>query len=278
MMSLMLLPLHRLVLCCTLAIAVCFVTRATAVAAQPTTAPAWRVVNLADAVPLTDLTVDGREAGFTDKLSRPQAGQTICFGELNTYEHEDDHEPVTAVPIIATRRADGAWVALPLVGEGLKDAGWNYVGAGPAPREIWGGLDTVAGERRDKFVLAHSVDGGAAFALSVFNKPCRLASFFDFAMSRDGRGRATLSLDTDVGECKAGLYHYETIDGGKTWSVEPRHEADAMIRADEVPDSEQPDAPLEGAKRTSAERRRDGLNAAPVVHAGLRLALWRGNK
>src|SRR5437763_94350 len=83
-------------------------------------------------------------------------------------------------------------------------------GAGPGPREIWGGLDTVAGSSRPRFALAHSADGGETFELVVFRKPCRLATFFDFAMDREGHGRATLSLDSDCGKYKAGLYHYET--------------------------------------------------------------------
>jgi len=104
----------------------------------------------------------------------------------------------------------------------------------------------------------------ATFELTVFTKPCKLATFFDFAMDRDGHGRASVSLDADCGEHKAGLYHYETTDDGKTWSREPRYEPDAMIRADDVPDDEQPDAPPDGARRTSFE-----TSKAPHVHAGL---------
>jgi hypothetical protein len=208
-----------------------------------------RVVKLADAASLKDLTTDDRQASLTDKLAPPQATQTIYFGELDTYANDDDEEPSSAVPIIAVRDGE-AWRALPLGGPGFVDAGWKYVGAGPGPREIWGGIDTVAGGSRPRFALVHSTDGGETFELIAFRKPCRLATFFDFAMDRDGHGRATLSLDSDCGKYKAGLYHYETSDDGKTWSAEPRYEADAMIRADDVPEDEQPNAPSEGAKQT----------------------------
>src|SRR4051812_41942248 len=134
-----------------LALAVASLTACTA--EHPTTAPAAaaasssvpassHVVKLADAVALKELTTDDREANLTDKLARPQAAETIYFGELDTFTEDDDQKPDTAVPIIATRR-DGDWSAVPLGGDGLRNAGWRYVAAGPRPREIWGALDTV---------------------------------------------------------------------------------------------------------------------------------------
>jgi hypothetical protein len=239
----------------------CAAERSTPPASSPATSGGGpRVIKVSDGIALSDLLTDEREANLTDKLSPPQAADNIYFGELDTYTNPDDDKPAAAVPIIATKMA-GAWSALPLGGEGLKNAGWRYVGSGPGPREIWAALDTAAGATRPEFVLAHSTDGGATFSLSVFHKPCKLAEFFDFAMSRDGRGRASVSLDTDCGEHKAGIYHFETTDDGKTWNAEPRYEPDAMVRADSVSDDEQPDERAgQGASRTSFHRQR-----APMI-------------
>jgi hypothetical protein len=210
----------------------------------PTTAPSPTQVKLTDVVALTGLTSENRTANLTDKLTRPQAAQTMYFGEIDEYADnaDEDDPPIAALPIIALRN-DKDWLAVPLAGEGLADAGWKYVGSGPAPREIWGALDTVAGDSQANFVLAHSTDGGASFQLTTFHKPCKLAEFFDFAMDRDGHGRASVSLDTDCGKYKAGIYHYQTTDDGKTWNLTPKYEPDAMIRADPVPDDEQPEQP-----------------------------------
>ena len=216
-------------------------------AAGPSTEPAGRVVNLSDAIPLNKLTVDDLEANFTDKLTPPATTVALYFGELDDYGNDPDNdEPIEALPIIAVRNG-GSWLAVPLAGEGMRDAGWHYVAAGPAAREIWGAIDTVAGDSRSSFVLAHSTDGGATFEMTVFHKPTRHAEFFDFAMSADGRGRATVSLDADSGSHKAGLYHYQTNDDGKTWS-DPVYEPDVMKRADPVPDDEQPDQTNPGTK------------------------------
>jgi hypothetical protein len=216
-------------------------------AAGLTTEPAASVVKLSDAIPLSRLTVDDLEVNLTDKLSPPAATGTVYFGELDDFGSDPDNdEPIAALPIIAVRNG-GNWMAVPLAGEGMRDAGWHYVGAGPGAKEIWGAIDTVAGDSRGSFVLAHSTDGGATFEMTVFRKPSRKAEFFDFAMSADGHGRATVSLDTDSGPHKAGLYHYQTSDDGKTWSA-PVYEPDAMKRADPVPDEEQPDQTPPGTK------------------------------
>jgi hypothetical protein len=221
----------------------CFCTGA----AGPSTEPAKRFVKLSDAIPLNKLTVDNLEANFTDKLTPPATTQAIYFGELDDYGNDPDNdEPIAALPIIAVRSGDG-WLAVPLTGEAMRDAGWHYVAAGPGAKEIWGAIDTVAGDSRSSFVLAHSTDGGETFEMTVFRKPTRRAEFFDFAMSADGHGRATVSLDADAGSHKAGLYHYQTNDDGKTWSA-PVYEPDAMKRAVPVPDEEQPDEPSQGTQ------------------------------
>ena len=229
--------------------------------APPTTLPAE--VRLADAGALSDLVPGDLQANLTGKLSPPQAAdRTVYFGEVDEYDGPDEDAKLTSsLPILAVK--DGAdWKGVPLVGPGLADAGWKYVGAGPKPREAWGVLDTTVGDGGPTFVVAHSVDGGQTFALSSFRKPCPQATVYDFAMDRTGRGRVTLSLDETVGRHKPGLYSYETADGGRTWAAKPQYEPDAMVRAETVPDDEQPDTSVGNGKpsRTGLPgRRRPGL-------------------
>ena len=224
-------------------------------ATPPTTAPAPStqpaVVRLADAKPLAELTPgDKQVANLTDKLSPPQSvDRAVYFGEVDEYDSTDeDAKLLSSLPVVAVKDGED-WKAVPLVGRGLADAGWRYVGAGPRPGEIWGVLDTSAGDSGPDFVLAHSTDGGQTFALATTRKVCPQASVSDFAMDRSGRGRVTLSLDETVGRHKPGLYVYETADGGATWSPKPRFEPDAMVRAESVPDDEQPDSSVDGGKK-----------------------------
>lgn len=222
-----------------------------------TTAFTGPVVSMSRAVPLEKLEVDDWEPNLLNKLESPLAARTTYFGELDAYSDDadpDTDKPDDAVPIIAVRDSDGSFKALALVGGPLRESGWQFVGAGPHPGEIWGALDVVTDAQHGRFVLAHSTDGGKTFQLASFPKPCKLANFFDFAMARDGHGRATLSLDTDCGAVKAGLYHYRTDDDGKTWSTQPAYEPDAMVRADPVPDDEQPDAASETSPKRSIWR------------------------
>jgi hypothetical protein len=215
---------------------------------SPTTAPVSVIVKLADAQPLGNIEDDNVQVNLTDKLSPPQANDTLYFGEIDDYSPEDDQNPIAAIPIIALHPGQD-WKAVSLTGPSLVDAGWKYVGAGPSKKEIWGVLDTSAGDSRSHFVVAHSVDGGSTFSLRIFQKPCKLATVSDFVMTREGRGHVSVSLDTECGKIKPGSYSFDTIDDGKTWSDVPRFEPDAMIRADEVPDDEQPE-PKAGASKT----------------------------
>ena len=227
---------------------------AAAPATRPTTAPG--TVRLTDAKPLAELTPTGLEAEMTDVLSPPQVAEhAVYFGTVNAYAGTDDDADLTsALPIVATKDGD-RWRAVPLVGKGLANAGWRYVGAGPRRGEVWAVLDTVVGDDAPTFTIAHSTNGGRTFALTAYDKPCPQASVYDFALARDGHGRVTLSLDTSVGHHHPGLYHYDTADGGRTWATAPRFEPDAMTRADSVPDDDQPDVPDRPDGKKTALRR-----------------------
>jgi hypothetical protein len=231
-----------------------------------TTTPAGDV-RLSDAKSLDDLDSDEDvQMTLTDKLSWPQTTQPVYFGEADQFDSDDSTTPVSTVPLIAIH--DGKdWKGVPLIGPGLTDAGWKYVGAGPATGEVWGVLDTAAGDSQADFVVAHSIDGAMSFTLTVFSKPCRHAEVFDFLMGRNGHGRITLSLDADCGLFRAGLYHYDTVDDGKTWSKSPRYEADAMVRSDTVPDDQQP-APAEKPIRVLYRTRSNQAGSELIRRAG----------
>ena len=225
-----------------LSLAMLVLLAAAAPATRPTTTGP-STVRLADAKPLAELTPAGLQAEMTDVLSPPRvADHAVYFGTVNAYAGDgDDAELTSALPVIALKEGD-RWRAVPLVGRGLANAGWRYVGAGPRRGEVWAVLDTVVGDDAPTFTIAHSTNGGRTFALTAYDKPCPQASVYDFALARDGHGRVTLSLDTSVGHHRPGLYHYDTADGGRTWATAPRFEPDAMVRADSVPDDDQPEA------------------------------------
>ncbi len=236
----------------------------------PTTAPTpvAGVVRVADAKPLADLCPGDLQANLTDKLSPPQvAGRAVYFGEVDEYDGDgDDAKLLSTLPVVAVK--DGAdWKAVPLAAAGLADTGWKYVGAGPAGGEVWGVLDTAAGDGGPAVVLAHSTDAGATFTLGRLPKPCPQATVFDFAMTGDGHGRVTLALDETVGPDHPGLYQYDTADGGRTWSTRPRYEPDGMTRADAVPDDEQPDPPAGGGGKGKTAWRGRARRPALVVVA-----------
>jgi hypothetical protein len=221
-------------------------------AAPPADAPATTrpadTVSLDQAKPLATFETDGQETAFTDKLRPPLASQTLYFGEVDSFDGPDSADPSATVPVIAVKDDDGfKAVAVPL--KSAANTAWKYVAAGPAAGSIWGCLDTATGESGKSVIVAHSTDGGATFSFMTFKKPCKMAVFYDFGMTRDGHGRVTIALDTDCGKHKAGLYHYETTDAGVTWPAEPRFEPDAMIHSETVPEDEQPDAD-EGKKTT----------------------------
>jgi hypothetical protein len=219
-------------------------------------------IKLSDAIPLEQIESDDVQVTLTDKITSPATLFPIYFGEADTFDSDDPDTAIASIPVIAVCLGSD-WKAVPLPGPGLENAGWKYVASGPALHEVWGVLDTAAGDSGPDFVVAHSIDGAMSFTLKTFHKPASLATVADFAISQIGRGRVTLSLDTNCGPNKAGLYHYETNDDGKTWSKIPRYEPDVMIRAATVMDDEQP-SPIEKPLRTLFHHRSSTTHASRI--------------
>lgn len=182
--------------------------------------------------PLIKLRPTGSTVDLVYKLRPPRVDRAFYFGELENNDKQ-------TLPIIVIKDS-GHIQALRLEKEWASDR-WQQVVAGPRVGEVWGVLDQVKDERGEDFALVHTTDNGKTWQIGVIHKPCEAASFADMVMAKNGRGRFTLNLDADCEEnpkLKAGLYHYRTTDGGKTWST-PEFEPDATHPAEEVPEEEQ---------------------------------------
>jgi hypothetical protein len=70
-------------------------------ATTESSAPAGpRVVKLTDAAAMKDLATDDRQPYLTDKIAPPNATRTIYFGELDTYDSDDDDAPSSAASFV----------------------------------------------------------------------------------------------------------------------------------------------------------------------------------
>src|SRR5204863_6906798 len=112
-------------------------------------------------------------------------GAKIFFGVVQQAGRPEDG-PIH--PILA-RKIDSKRQALALPEKDLVNYDWQYAAAGPGKDEIWAVLDAVEDDPAEDLVLMHSTDGGSNWTSLTFKKPSDRAVYFDFAMSRDGRGR-----------------------------------------------------------------------------------------
>ena len=196
-------------------------------------------IRLADAVMLDRLVTADAEVTMTDVL-RPSERPAVYFGQI---DHTDvEGEAIVATePILATRD-DRRWNAVRIADERMPNGTWMYVGAGPANGEAWAVLDAdpeLAGASLIVLLL-HSRDAGATWTTIAIQKPSPLAMFDSFGMAPH-RGRLTVYQPAGHPGAGAGYYHYTTTDGGTTWMRSANFEPDAMIPADPVPESEQPE-------------------------------------
>jgi hypothetical protein len=192
----------------------------------------WTTLDFTDAQPLAVMSATG-SVELAYKIKSPRIEHTLYFGELQNSEMQ-------SVPVVV-RKDRGQFRALRMEKEWTFDQ-WQRLSAGPATGEIWGVVDQPEGNRGEDLMLAHSVDSGMTWKTTVIRKPCETAAFYDIVMSADGVGRLTLTLleDCESNEhLKAGLYHYRTSDGGKSWRS-PEYEADGTHPGDDVTEDEQP--------------------------------------
>ena len=220
--------------------------------AEPTTKPAadTKMLRLSDAVDLASLTKEG-EPNLSHQLHLSRGGR-VYFGTIDTFDNDD--KQIASLPIIARKNGD-TWRALAIRDPRLKEAAWSYVGGGPNRGEVWGVLDAALDDDQPDLMVAHSVDGGATFALVALHKPDDGAAFDSFCIGPDRKGRITLYLppDPDAKHSKPGFYHFRTADGGKTWS-DPEYEPDVMWPAHDVPDEDQPSGDATPPRKVSVEK------------------------
>jgi hypothetical protein len=216
-------------------------------ATPPTTGATTQATRLekADAIELVRLEQNGAEATMWYQI-RTKRTQRICFGQLETFD--DDDNVVTTIPVIAWI-SHQQWTAVSIHDARLKNAAWTNVVAGPAKGEIWGILDQNLDARQRDILLVHSTDAGETFQIQSLAKPSRQADYDSFCMDARGHGRLSVYLDAaNDKSAKPGFYHYRTTDGGRTWSS-AEYEPDATAPADDVPDEDQPDEPAKPVQK-----------------------------
>ena len=95
----------------------------------------------------------------------------------------------------------------------------------------------VEGSGPELLLLRSSDEGGSWTIVSAVAKPHYMLSFDKFVLRKDGQGRLTMLQADDDGGPKPGFYHYQTVDGGKTWTG-PTYEASGLDSVDEMKDDQ----------------------------------------
>ena len=92
---------------------------------------------MADGVPIGRFRTGERDVDLRNRITY-EGAHDFYFGQAETYDGDGDVS--ATVPLIVTA-VKGAWLALNLEDERLKNAEWQYIASGPAAGEIWGVLD-----------------------------------------------------------------------------------------------------------------------------------------
>jgi hypothetical protein len=160
-------------------------------------------------------------------VSPPESYAPMIFADCRTV--------IQCHPVILVKERDG-WKGIRLE---ARQQGWEYVGASANGDELWAVLDGQVEGHSWELTLVNSEDRGKTWCVvSTVRKTCYYAGFHDFAMADDGSGRVTILLCDDYNdETRAGMYHYRTSDGGRTWSL-PEWEPSAVHRV-WVPDEKE---------------------------------------
>jgi len=226
----------------------------------PDSGTSLKTLRLSDAVDLRRAMRADEETDLAYKLQFGRDQLPIYFGELNTYD--DDDQPLTSVPIIAQKQGQ-KWRAIRLDDSHLKNAAWVVVAAGPVRGEIWGVLDQPIDMSRSgggddlqtDLLLVHSTDAGQTFSLVALRKPYPAAEFDSLCIGGNGRGRISVYLASGDSSDKTrpGYYSFTTSDKGQSWT-RGRFEADSLVPAGRVSDDEQPD--IHSPVQTASYRRK----------------------
>jgi hypothetical protein len=170
--------------------------------------------------------VDQAGLKATYELNSPQVPHPILFAA------ESDDAPTRVEPKIIVK-IGGQWriASLP-ASEDQND--FVYVGVCPARHEIFAILDCAVEDPGQVLDIIHSTDGGVTWSiLGGVGKPTYMATFSAFHMDARGHGRLTVSYGDDLDQLKPGDYHYDTADGGKSWT-RPTFEGDDLQNAEPV--------------------------------------------
>jgi hypothetical protein len=209
---------------------------------EPAATTSLKTLRLSDAADLQRVMRADEETNLAYKLQFARDQGSIYFGELNTFD--DNDQPMTSAPIIA-EKVGQKWRAIRIDDSRLKNAAWMLVAAGPGRSEIWGVLDQSvddSDELQSDILVAHSTDAGETFSLLALRKPDAAAAFDSLCVAPDGHGRLTVYLAAGdaSSQVRAGYYSFTTTDKGRSWT-RGRFEPDALVTAKMVSDDEQPD-------------------------------------
>ncbi len=221
----------------------------------PSTLPAAATITdgamqLSDAPPM-DNVVRQSNADEVEivRVLKPVNGTAVYFGQIRgAADPKRKNLRGKSTPIIATRSAGDRWRAMEVSDARAADTTWAYVGAGPQRGHAWGVLDGAprrpgasGGGAPSYLILTHSADSGATWRTVPLLKPSPSAQYESICMG-PYHGRVTLHQPAGEPAARAGFYHYQTDDHGRTWSP-PTFEPDSLTPADTVGDVDQPRLP-----------------------------------
>jgi hypothetical protein len=159
------------------------------------------------------------------RLMDPEVSRPLIFAAVRNPDTK------TTTPVIV-RRSLAGWKIIELAA--LPNHEWVHVAACPARQELWGFLDAFDDNSAPRLAIVRSTDGGLTWQYwRSLKKPVPDAEYGGFSLAKSGQGRLTLHLEEDAGPTLHGYYHYNTTDGGDTWTG-PTFEADDVSTADEL--------------------------------------------
>lgn len=121
-----------------------------------------------------------------------------------------------SLPVVI-RKVGNQWFSQTI---NMSGNGWRYAAVSDDQKELLAILEFEIESPGAYLDIISSIDSGATWqATGVLNKVNFQATFTSFSLTKEGQGRLTIDLDEGSEEAHSGLYHYDTLDGGASWSL-----------------------------------------------------------